>query len=151
MTAGVRVDTTAVDRALARVQASMPLVTDRATDTVKAMLADEAPGRLGRVDSWRDDQRRPTTRVLRSLKPFAGFVARGVGRFGPRRRDIRPVRARALRIELPDGEVIFRTRVQGFEPNPYHERAAQRASLEADRHAARELERVYAGQLGGRR
>lgn len=51
---------------------------------------------------------------------YALLVHEGTGRYGPRRSDIRPRRARVLRF-VPSGSTtaIYRPRVSGMRPNPF--------------------------------
>lgn len=50
---------------------------------------------------------------------YARFIHDGTGLYGPRKRLIRPVRAKALRWVGRDGNVVFARSSRGIRPRPF--------------------------------
>ena len=63
--------------------------------------------------------------IVYAARKYAEFVHKGTGIYGPLKRPIRPVRAKALRFKI-GGEVMFRRSVKGMRPRPFLTRAVQK-------------------------
>ena len=117
------------------------------------IAGDEAPGGPGRTVARGISFRTFVQGQTVGFKAFAGRIGRfhegGTGIYGPTRRLIRPVTARALRFEI-GGEVLFRMWVRGIRPNKFMGRA-YRKWIHGAKKMLRQISLRYARTLGGKR
>lgn len=90
------------------------------------VMREVAPRDTGNLAaSFRIRKRSPTDYVIESDTEYAEYVLTGTGLHGPRRRVIRPRRARALRFEA-DGEIVFARYVRGQRPQNFAAETVER-------------------------
>lgn len=109
-------------------------------EDAELIFAAHALRRSGRLARGMSSRVSGTVALVRAdaRNPESGYDYVGVTRFGHRVRRIYPRRARALRIPLPDGRVIFRRSVRGFRPRgDWAQRALPDIHREAERAARR--------------
>lgn len=116
------------------------------------IAGEEAPGGTGRTVARGISFRTFIQGETVGFKAFAGRIGRfhqeGTGIYGPLRRLIRPVTAKALRFEI-GGEVLFRMWVRGIKPNKFMGRAYRRW-IPGARKILRQISLRYARTLQGK-
>jgi|Deesub1362A_J573_1020465.scaffolds.fasta_scaffold01721_2 HK97 gp10 family phage protein len=100
-----------------------------ALQAIESLAVEEAPHRTGNlVNAIQVEQTATGGRIFVGPgAPYARFVHEGTGLFGPRRQPIRPRVKRALFWEGARHPVA---QVRGARPNPFMDRAAERARPE---------------------
>ena len=115
------------------------------------IAGDEAPGGPGRTVARGITFKTFIQGEAVGFRAFAGRIGRfhdeGTGIYGPMRRLIRPVTARALRFEI-GGEVLFRMWVRGIKPNRFMGRA-YRKWIPGARKMLRQIALRYVSTLRG--
>lgn len=66
--------------------------------------------------SWKRRSASSKRFSVSSTKVYARYLQEGTGLYGPRRRTITPVRAKALRIPIRGGSPLYRSSVRGLRP-----------------------------------
>lgn len=99
-----------------------------ALSAVESVAVEEAPhatGNLADAITVRAGEREGEVYVS-AAAPYAVYVHQGTGLYGPLKQAIKPVRARALHFQA-GGREVFARQVKGQRPNPFMDRAAERA------------------------
>ena len=121
--ASVRIDQAALRRLLTSQQGPVAAELTRRAIRVQNDAKRRCPVDTGRLRSSVSHELRQSTRGLLARVgtnvSYALDVHEGTGIYGPRRRPIRPKRAKVLRFKGRGGRIVYTKQVKGMRPRPF--------------------------------